>query len=265
MGANADQLIAIRMSVGTLMRFDFEAARNYAAAHVMGKRIIQYHYCGNNDPTTEAKLFLAACSPFAQYDMYCIDAELEQSKAWKQTFADVVKAATGCNVIDYMNISTANALGALPDCALWLAAPSYVLGQVIGELNPKYEYLFQQGAIVDGVDTDAAFTTIPVLDKYGYQPPAVPTSSTTTTLTTTTSTSSSTSASTTTSSTSSSSTTSTTTTTLPHGTIDGILPPKKPVPPEDPKPVVGPVIPPSPSIWQCIWDIFLKVIYRREL
>lgn len=175
MSKNTDALIAIRMSVGTLNRFDLEAARNYANAHAAGKRIIQYHYCGTGDPATEAKLFLSACSPFQQYDMYCIDAESGQSKAWKQTFADTVKEATGCNVIDYMNISTANALKPLPDCALWLAAPSFGFDQDISELDAGIEYLFQQGPVVNGVDSDAAFTTVAVLDKYGYEPatPAV--------------------------------------------------------------------------------------------
>jgi hypothetical protein len=218
MSSNTDQLIAIRMSTGVLNRFDLEAAENYTSAHAAGKRIIQYHYCGNNDPTTEAKLFVAACSPFAQYDMYCIDAELGQSKAWKQTFADYVKQATGCNVIDYMNISTANAIGALPDCALWLAAPSWGFDQTITELNKGIEYLFQQGPVVDGVDTNAAFTTIDVLDKYGYQEPA-PTTTTTTTTTTT----------------------SSTTTLPPTATnIDVVVKPKPTTPSEPTEPVVGP-------------------------
>jgi hypothetical protein len=175
MAGNNDQLIAIRMSTGVLNRFDTQAATNYANASAAGKKIIQYHYCGNNDPTAEANLFISACSPFAQYDMYCIDAELGQSKAWKQTFADVVKAATGCNVIDYMNISTTNNLGVLPDCGLWLAAPSWGFNQIITELNPGIEYIMQQGPIVNGVDSDMCFIPMDVLEKYGYTVPNAPT------------------------------------------------------------------------------------------
>lgn len=210
MGANTDSLIAIRVSTGVLTRADNHADVNYKNAYDAGKRIIQYHYCGTNDPTAEANLFLEVCKPFNQYDMFCIDAELGQSKAWKQTFADVVKAATGCNVIDYMNISLANALGALPDCALWLAAPSWPFNEPVTEFH-NGEYLFQQGPAVNGVDTDVAYTTIDVIDKYGYQvpvpqpapvpAPVVPEPTITVSVTTT--------------STSSSSSTSTTTTTLP--------------------------------------------------
>ena len=172
MAANSDQLIAIRMSSGDGgLHFDTQAAANYANASKAGKLILQYHYCGTGDPAEEAEFFLKACSPYAQYDMYCIDAEMGQTKAWKQTFADVVKNATGCNVIDYMNISLANSLGPLPDCALWLAAPSWGFNQTITELNSGIEYIMQQGPVVNGVDSDMCFITKEVLQKYGYQPP----------------------------------------------------------------------------------------------
>ena len=168
MAANTDQLIAIRMSTGELMRFDEQAQRNYNNATAAGKRVLQYHYAGNNDPTEEANLFLKACSPFAEHDLYCLDPELAESKDWCNTFDSVVFAATGCHVIDYGNITWANNVGASPDCALWLAAPSWGFNQTITELHPGIEYIMQQGPIVNGVDTDMCFISLDVLDKYAY-------------------------------------------------------------------------------------------------
>ena len=171
MAANTDQLIAIRMSTGALMRFDEQAQRNYNNATAAGKRVLQYHYAGNNDPTVEADLFLKACSPFAEHDLYCLDPELAESKDWCNTFDSVVFAATGCHVIDYGNITWANNVGASPDCALWLAAPSWGFNQTITELHSGIEYIMQQGPTVNGVDSDMCFISLDVLDKYAYHVP----------------------------------------------------------------------------------------------
>lgn len=175
MSANTDPIIAIRMSTGVLNRFDEQATRNYNNASKAGKIIIQYHYCGKGDPTAEADLFISACKPFAQFDCYAIDAELGQSQAWKQTFVAAVHAATGCWPLNYMNISTANDLGALPNCGTWLAAPSWGFTQTITELKVGLVYVAQQGPIVGGVDTDMFFApSLEDVKKYGfnYQPPA---------------------------------------------------------------------------------------------
>lgn len=174
MAANTDQLIAIRMSTGALMRFDHEAAKNYSTAHAAGKLILQYHYAGNNDPTAEANLFLAACHPFAENDLYCLDPELAESKDWCNTFDAVVFAATGCHVIDYGNITWANNVGASPDCALWLAAPSWGFNQTITELHSGITYIMQQGPIVNGVDSDMCFISLDTLKKYAYHVAAQP-------------------------------------------------------------------------------------------
>lgn len=174
MSTNTDQLIAIRMSTGEFNRFDFQAATNYAHASAMGKRILQYHYPDPKHVLTvqqEASLFLAACSPFAEHDLYCLDPETGQTKEFNDQFDALVYAATGCHVIDYGNISWTNSIGASPDCALWLAAPSWPFTADITELNTSVDYIMQQGPVVDGVDTNMCFIALEVLDAYGYKIP----------------------------------------------------------------------------------------------
>lgn len=161
--------IAIRVSTGALMRFDYLAARNYDDAIAAGKVPILYHYAGANDPIDEAKLFLAAVSPLSAGDVYALDAETGQSRAWKQAFIDYVRSQTNnTNPWDYMNISTTNALGGPIDgCALWLAAPSWDFDATIP--NMHYPIMAQQGPIVDGHDTNAFFGSLDQLKAYAYK------------------------------------------------------------------------------------------------
>lgn len=177
MGANTDEIIAIRMSSGDGgLHFDTQATKNYDAAHAAGKVIIQYHFGGTADPTTEANFFVEACSPFAENDIYCLDVERGQDAGWVNTFAEVVHTATGCWPLVYMNISTANSVyPGVTDCGLWLAAPSWGFDQEITELHSGITYVAQQGPIVNGVDSDMFFA--PDLDHvkaYGYKVPVVP-------------------------------------------------------------------------------------------
>lgn len=157
------------------LHFDTQGQANYNAAYAAGKTIIMYHFAGLGDPTAEAKFFIEAASPFAEFDVYCLDAELGQSLAWKTTFMQVVHDATGRWPLDYMNISTTNNIGPVPNCGLWLAAPSFGFDENIAELNPARVYVAQQGPIVNGVDSDAWFGTLDELKEYGYHAAASPT------------------------------------------------------------------------------------------
>ena len=176
MSANTDQLIAIRMSSGENgLHFDTQGANNYNHASAAGKTIIMYHFAGLGDPTAEANFFIEAVSPFAEGDIYALDHELGQSAAWCETFAQVVFNATGCWLLDYENISLANSMGVIPNCGLWLAAPSWGFNQTITELNPDITYVAQQGPIVNGVDSDMFFAPdIEHVKLYSYHAPVIP-------------------------------------------------------------------------------------------
>lgn len=174
MAANNDQIIAIRMSSGDGgLHFDTEASKNYANASAAGKTIINYHFAGTADPTTEAQFFISAVQPFAENDVYALDIEQGQDAVWINTFCEYVHSVTNAWPLVYMNISTANStyLG-VNNCGLWLAAPSWGFNQTITELNPGIVYVAQQGPIVNGVDSDAWFGTIEELQAYGYHAPA---------------------------------------------------------------------------------------------
>lgn len=167
MDTDTNPAIAMRVSTGELMRFDHEASRNYANAIRTGKVPILYHYAGNNDPVQEAELFLAAVAPLAGGDIYDLDAELGQSREWKQAFIDHVRSKTdGTSPWDYMNQSTTKALGGPIDgCALWLAAPDWGFSEDVPGVGV---YMAQQGPIVNGHDTNAFFGTLEQLKAYGY-------------------------------------------------------------------------------------------------
>lgn len=179
MGANPDQIIAIRMSSGEGgLHFDSDATANYNNASAAGKVIINYHFAGTADPTTEAKFFIEAVSPLAEGDIYALDIELGQDAAWINTFVEYVHSVTNCWPLVYMNISTANAIwsGVNSNCGLWLAAPSWGFDQVITELNSSIVYVAQQGPTVNGVDTDMFFAPdLAHVKAYGYKNTPVPT------------------------------------------------------------------------------------------
>lgn len=170
MDVDQNPAVAIRMSTGELMRFDHEASRNYTNAIRTGKVPILYHYAGGNDPVQEAELFLAAVAPLAEGDIYCLDAELGQSREWKQAFIDHIRSKTNnTNPWDYMNISTTNSLGGpIDDCALWLAAPSWGFNETI-PLDGNWPIMAQQGPIVNGHDTNMFFGPIEALKAYAYK------------------------------------------------------------------------------------------------
>lgn len=175
MEANSDQIIAIRMSSGDGgLHFDSDATANYNAASAAGKVIINYHFAGTADPTTEANFFIEAVSPLAENDVYALDIEQGQSLDWINTFCEVVHNATNAWPLVYMNISTANSIGNVPNCGLWLAAPSWGFDQTITELNAGIVYVAQQGPIVNGVDSDMWFGTLDELKAYGYHTPIIP-------------------------------------------------------------------------------------------
>jgi hypothetical protein len=174
MSYNTDEIIAIRMSSGDgNLHFDTQATTNYNNAKAAGKVTILYHFAGTADPTTEANFFIEAVSPLAEGDVYALDIEQGQSKAWIETFTERVHAVTGAWPLVYMNISTANSQAPIPNCGLWLAAPSWGFDATITELSSGIEYVAQQGPIVDGVDSDMWFGTLDALKLYGYQIPAV--------------------------------------------------------------------------------------------
>ena len=179
MQGNPDSIIAIRMSSGDGgLHFDSQAYTNYKNATDYGKVIINYHFAGTADPTTEANFFLEAVSPFAENDIYALDIEMGQSADWINTFVDVVHTATGCWPLVYMNISTANSIWSdvNTNCGLWLAAPSWGFDQTITELDPSIIYVAQQGPIVNGVDTDMFFAPdLNHVKAYGYNVPPVQT------------------------------------------------------------------------------------------
>lgn len=176
MAANNDKLIAIRMSSGDGgLHFDTEASKNYANAAAAGKVIINYHFAGTADPTTEANFFISAVQPFAENDVYALDIEQGQDAAWINTFCEVVHAATGAWPLVYMNISTANSTyQSTHNLGLWLAAPSWGFNQTITELSAGIVYVAQQGPIVNGVDSDVWFGTIEELKAYGYHTQSTP-------------------------------------------------------------------------------------------
>lgn len=171
MASNPDPAIAIKMSGGDAgLYYDSHAALNYAHATAAGKVVIGYHFAGGLDPTAEADFFIKAMSPLAENDVLALDWEIQNPDpvGWCTTFVTHVHDVTGVWPLVYMNMSTANAHDWSPvfnNCGYWCAAPSYSFDDV---LPVKYPQVAQQGPIVNGVDTDAAFVTIEELKEYGY-------------------------------------------------------------------------------------------------
>lgn len=179
MASNPDPAIMIKMSGGDAgLYYDSQAASNYNNAIRTGKVPMMYHFYGGTDPITEADWFIKACSPLAVGDIMAID--VERGSIWNpQTdplavakvaaFVNHVHDQTGMWPWVYMNMSTANMYDWSPvfaNCAYWCAAPSFSFDDT---LPVKYPQMAQQGPIVNGVDTDAAFMTLEELKKYGYQ------------------------------------------------------------------------------------------------
>lgn len=178
MGANSDQIIAMKASGGdgvtTPLYLDAQLVRNYANATAAGKVPILYHFAGGGDPTVEASYFISAASPLADGDVYALDWEIEHTDpvGWVNTFMNHVHAVTGAWPLIYMDISRLNAYdwsSVLENCGLWLAAPSFGFDDTIPEVSKTY--VAQQGPIVNGVDSDAAFMTLEEVKEYAYHTP----------------------------------------------------------------------------------------------
>lgn len=178
MDANPDPMVMMKMSGGDGgLYYDDQAARNYNNAIRLGKVPFMYHFYGGQDPVTEADWFVKACSPLADGDGLAID--IERGITWNpqldagavakvSALVNHVHDRTGVWPWVYMNMSTANMYDWSPvfnNCAYWCAAPSFSFDDT---LPVKYPQLAQQGPIVGGVDTDAAFATLDVVKEYTY-------------------------------------------------------------------------------------------------
>lgn len=168
--------IAIRMSTGELMRFDYLAARNYNDAIDTGKVPILYHFAGGRDPATEAQLFTQSVSPYSVGDVYCLDWEVTDFAgdpvAWCLQFMTAVHDATGVWPWLYTYRAMIEAHDWSPvtqNSGLWIAAPDVSFDTDIPSVGL---YIAQQGPIVDGHDTDAFFGSLDQLKAYGYKEPA---------------------------------------------------------------------------------------------
>lgn len=250
---------------GQSMKIDPTANRNYYGMVSAGIKPGGYHKVGWTDPVAEADFFLAAMNPLADGDLLAYDMEPATDVAipanwseWEQAFVQRIFDRVAVYPFRYENISMNNDMpkqGIVVNCPSWVAAPSFGWNDI---LPVSTTVVIQQGPAINisGInanvcDTDAFFAPgteaeiLADLDKYAYhvqqtpveppQPIQPPQPTETTTTTTETSTTSSTS-----------STTSTTTTTLPQV-------------------VVGSQPLPKQSFWAWLWDILLKVMYRRHV
>jgi hypothetical protein len=255
-------IVIIKMSGGDAgLYFDPDAATNYADAKAAGKHVGGYHFIGwTMGAIQEATWFLKAMSPLAENDVFALDVEAIPNKVdpvpYVQEMVSYIHSQINVYPLIYMNLATLNAYNwesVLQNCGLWLADWAVAPQDTI---PTKYTYVMQQYSDGPNYDHDEWFNSnVGSFDAYGYhEAPAapVPTTSTTTTTATTL---------TTTSSTSSSSTT----TTLPPEQEPGpiINDPVLPIPQPRPKPVV--VTTPSESFTSRLWDILLKILYRRHV
>jgi len=155
-----EDFVMIKMSGGDAgLYLDSAGNQHYNAAYAAGKVVGMYHFAGGTDPIDEANYFVDAVMPFAEYDLYALDWEVNNADpvGWCLAFVNEVHAKTGVWPFIYMDISRLNGYDwspVLANCPLWLAAPSYAF-DATAPVNKTY--VMQQGGIVNGIDSDAAF------------------------------------------------------------------------------------------------------------
>lgn len=180
MDTDTDPAVAMKASgfyTGSKLPYlDDQLVRNYADAIRLGKVPIMYHFAGGSDVATEAAYFIAAIHPLAEGDCYALDWEIEVDDpvGWCLTFLTKVHDATGVWPWIYMDRDRRGRFdwsSVLAVSGLWIAAPDVSFDDDIPGVGV---YIAQQGPIVNGVDTDAAFMTLAQLKDYAYHAPNEP-------------------------------------------------------------------------------------------
>jgi len=186
MDADPNPVIAMKMSgffYGSKGGYlDAQAANNYNNAIRTGKVPILYHFAGGADPIVEADYFLAACAPYADGDIYCLDYELEDymnppadPANWCLQFCERVHEKTGTWPIFYTFAAMLQRYGfdaVLKNCALWIADYAVSPNDEVPTNGHPYIIHQYQGS---PLDTDALFIDVETLKKYGYHAPQAPT------------------------------------------------------------------------------------------
>jgi hypothetical protein len=177
--ANADPNPFVMFKIGggdAGLYFDSKVNANWPNAKNAGKIVGGYWFAGGTDPLAEADYFLRGMAPLEENDIYALDWEVQHSDpvGWCTQFVNHIHDKIGVWPLVYMNMSTANAhdwASVFNNCGYWCAAPSFSFDDT---LPVKYPQVAQQGAIVNGVDTDAFFGTIEQLKAYGWHSQATP-------------------------------------------------------------------------------------------
>lgn len=165
--------------------YDTQAARNYNNAIRLEKIPGLYHFAGGADPQAEADYFVGACSPLADGDILILDYELTSAMnppanpvAWCTAFVERVHQRTGIWPLFYTYRSLLNSYDFSPvlaNCGLWIADYGVPPEGTVNTQGHPYIIHQYQGS---PLDTNALFTSLDTLRKYGYhapQPAPVPT------------------------------------------------------------------------------------------
>lgn len=149
---------------------DPELDTNYADAKNADKIPFMYHLPGDLNPISEAHYYFNAISPLAVGDGYALD--IEPTNNWgPDEVAQFIQAfweLTHTYPWVYADISRVQSgiFSKVPNCGLWLAAPSYLFSQNVPNVPT---YIAQQGPAVNNVDQDMFFGTLEELKAYTLQ------------------------------------------------------------------------------------------------
>lgn len=170
-------IIMMKASEGNTI-LDSKLFENYDnAKHKNGKAVGMYHFARGNDPVSEANWFYNCCQPLEQFDVFCLDWEINANDpvGWCIAFVNRIHDLTNVWPMIYMDLSRLNGYDwspVLANCGLWIAAPSYSPDQDV-PTNGKTYIMHQYGTtsvagVPDACDVDRFEGSIEQFKKYGY-------------------------------------------------------------------------------------------------